>query len=573
MSDFDTEKTSFFSRTVAIPLLLFPVLTLILVSPRGEFSIIDDWVHMREVKTLLEHHRYEGGPPTVSTLVVQVLWGSFFCKIFGTSYTVLRYSTLTLGYIGIWVMARCALLCGASRSVALLAGALLWCVPYYMIFTYSFMTEVPFTAACVISGWFYLCALKRDEVRYIVVGTLFSLLAYLIRQHGILLAASMGATLVVLAVVERRRIYVRQLTVWGVCIVVLVVAALLWEKTRPYNPSQASWLRLIRSSLTLYQVKLVLHYAIIVMTFLGLYTFPVLIVRLWQLWRREVKWPLSRTIATVCVTTLGLLALQFTIDKLRYGPDVLHNLGTPVFYSIPSDMSPDDSKPPIQCPAALRFLLAVAGLLHASIIGGDIIGRLFPLWKGVRGGNANRMVLDVQTKQIVFLTAWLLAFVVSFTPFLPKIYWRYVLQMAPPAILLATLGLPAVISRTRFLATNVAVGVVYVVLVIALQDSMAWNTARWVAIDKLVNEMSVEPRDINGGWEFNFQYTMDEWNRLEESGVDLPDKGFYVVNDAYTVAFSPRKGHVEIGRVPYFSWVGFQERAIYILKRDSQAGN
>ena len=561
--------TSWARTTIAAPLLIIPVVMLFLVSPQGDFPIVDDGVHMREVKTLLTEHRYAGDPPLVATLVAQALWGALFSSVLGLSYTTLRISTIALAYIGSWGMAKSARECGLPRSVAVLCGVALWCNPYYFIYSYSFMTEVPFTAVCTLSGLFYLRAFRNLRARDLVFGSIFALVAYFIRQHGILLIASAGFTLAFLFAATRDRIQLRQTVVVAICSIAFFAIIIAWQLARPENPNQGTWVKRTEDLFTFYKLKMILHYCVIMLAFQGLYTLPFCMLRIWRLFTDVEEWSIPHWLATFVLTSAGFVVLSFSLNPLRFGPDILHNLGCPVFYSLPSALSATDSPVPLDAGAPLRVVLAILSLFSASVLVCDVLAVLMPALLSVLRIRPKATYFP-HTARVAFLTAWASAFVLSFTPFVPHIYWRYTVQLAPPAILLAALPLLTRPTRRESFAAFLPYACVFLVLVAFLQDYMGWNTARWKAVDVLTREMNISPRDINGGYEFNFMTTREEYAKLKLAGTPPEFKGWFVFNDEYALGFEPRPGYIELERFPYFSYIGFTERAVLILKRAPQ---
>jgi hypothetical protein len=87
-------------------LLLVWVIIIIVVNPRGEFLVNDDWAFVKS----LEAFRATGkitvtgwGPPGAPggpALLVHLLWGDLFSRVFGFSLTNLRIAVLIMGILG-----------------------------------------------------------------------------------------------------------------------------------------------------------------------------------------------------------------------------------------------------------------------------------------------------------------------------------------------------------------------------------------------------------------------------------------------------------------------------------------
>jgi hypothetical protein len=128
----------------------------------------------------------------------------------------------------------------------------------------------------------------------------------------------------------------------------------------------------------------------------------------------------------------------------------------------------------------------------------------------------------------------------------------------------------------------------YLFSVVALQDYLAWNRARWAALGRLQAEYNAPLDQINGGYEFNGWYHSDrfvEESRATHKKVFGPH-GWWIAGDEYSIMGAGRPGDANVppGAVvrmplgerkkynvlstqPYFTWLGMQRREILLLKR------
>src|ERR1039458_1573247 len=183
--------------TIAIPGLLMVllivglwILAALLINPRGEFPLNDDWCYSGTVKALLEGGGLKLPGCSSPNIIAQILWGALFCLPFGFSFLALRISTLTLGVIGVLALYGLLRETGAERGTALFGALLLAFNPLYLVLSYTFMSDVPFTAVSLVSFYFLVRGLKRSLRLEIAAGLFFSCLALLIRPNG--LAIFMG---------------------------------------------------------------------------------------------------------------------------------------------------------------------------------------------------------------------------------------------------------------------------------------------------------------------------------------------------------------------------------------------
>ena len=69
---------------------------LVLVGPRHEFPVEDDWDYSKTVLNLLQTGEFHRLEVTQATVFFPALWGALSSSLFGFSFTTLRISTLVL---------------------------------------------------------------------------------------------------------------------------------------------------------------------------------------------------------------------------------------------------------------------------------------------------------------------------------------------------------------------------------------------------------------------------------------------------------------------------------------------
>lgn len=186
-----------------IGLLLALVVSILLVNPLYEYPVGDDWTYALPVQYLLETGRLRVPDESATSLIAQVLWGALFCMPLGFSFSALHLSTLVLSLAGVWAFYRLCILWledepGAS-GLAPLAALTLWFNPIYFTLSFTFFTDVPFLALCLLALYFFARSRAvveaRREFRYLVLGALFSTAALLVRQYAILLPVAFALSL------------------------------------------------------------------------------------------------------------------------------------------------------------------------------------------------------------------------------------------------------------------------------------------------------------------------------------------------------------------------------------------
>jgi hypothetical protein len=173
------------------------IFMVIIVNPIGNFPLNDDWAYARSVKTLLEKGDFQLSDWTAANLFSQVFWGALFSWPFGFSFTALRFSTLTLGLIGVLVTYGLLKEVNASHKIAFCGALLVAANPIYFMLSNTFMNDVPFFGFATLSLYFFLRGLKYDSNIEIIIGVLLTCVAILSRQVGLAIPVAFGCAYVI----------------------------------------------------------------------------------------------------------------------------------------------------------------------------------------------------------------------------------------------------------------------------------------------------------------------------------------------------------------------------------------
>jgi len=179
-----------------------------LVAPSGDFPLNDDWVYALGVRSILQTGQFELPSPSRANVFAQAYWGATFCLPFGFSFTTLRFSTLTLGVVGIFAFYLLLREVGGNRSTALLGGLTLAINPLYFGLAHTFMTDVPFLALMITALWLFVRGLGREEAVSLSAGILVALADILIRQFALLLLLAFGVAHIMSRSVNRKALLV-----------------------------------------------------------------------------------------------------------------------------------------------------------------------------------------------------------------------------------------------------------------------------------------------------------------------------------------------------------------------------
>jgi Dolichyl-phosphate-mannose-protein mannosyltransferase len=154
----------------------------LLVNPWVQLPFDDDWSYAFTVHQLLQtgHLIYNGwGSPAIIT---QAYWGAAWAKIFGFSFTTLRFSTLPLAMGSAVVCFLLGRLCGLRPPLAVFAALLLGLSPTFLPLATSFMTDIPGLFFMLLSTYALARAAVTQRIAWLAVAVLAATVGGLSRQ-------------------------------------------------------------------------------------------------------------------------------------------------------------------------------------------------------------------------------------------------------------------------------------------------------------------------------------------------------------------------------------------------------
>jgi hypothetical protein len=552
-----------------VPLHLVALLVAVLLLPAlvpvgGDFPLNDDWVYAKSVRTLADDHRLERHPFAAVNAVGQTLIGAVFCLPFGFGFPALRLSTLLLALAATWATAQAGRTVGLSRAWSMVCGLVVLCNPLFMNLSYTFMTDVPFVAFTVLSGWFFLRALRHGRWQDVLAGSGLAAYAFFIRQPGAVLPLAFVISMAATCHGERRPPRIADVVALVAPWVLSLLLYLHWRSGSPTAyvvPAPAAMALVHRATL-------LLRHAARFVLYLGLFLAPLVTAvvadRLGSRGRRSAF--AVRPLSAAAFAATFLVLLFCAGGRMPLLNNVLRDLGVG-----PLTIEASGVRGRFWAPVSVGNWWWPVTLACGAF--GAVL--LLELWKGLVSTfsppplrtSAADAARHPSTPEFAFLATWtILAVAVSYNSWVPVYFDRYLLAALPPlAILLCSVARPG----TKTLPIAVALcAVFYAFSVVCLQDYLAWNTARWAAIGKLRSVYAVADEHIDGGYEFQLMYNGEEAMRRQGSTDYLRQTAPDVLFDVrYKVAFNPVPGFETLERVPYFSWLGFETRDVLILRR------
>ena len=544
-----TENLKPFSWAAIAAIVLVWLVMEILINPRGNFPLNDDWWYARALGCLVNEHKLIFPYGVTMTLVSQLVWGALFCKIFGASFHALRASTAVLGLIGILATYGLLREMRVSRTFALLGAMVIAVNPWYVELSNTFMTDVPFFAFAMLSIFFYVRAIRRDSIAYVAAGTLFACIAVLTRQIGVMLPISFAAAYLV-------KNGFRPRTLMGALLPVITVVGLLFAYQKWLSAADRMPLyysvqsRAGMAYLTSGPMKMIGGLTSVIETalvYVGLFLFPILLVTLPKkdspsprLWRINL--------AASAVLFLGLMASliihgEWMPLKKQFGNILIDfGVGPATLY----DVFPLRLSHLPTAPKALWEIVTVIGAAGAALLFRQIL-------QAIETAFTDR---DSRWRVVLWLSAAMLAIgpIVLLSGF--GYFDRYFLILLPLLMPIALLNTNPSKNRALIGAALAVIIIFGVFSVGATHDYFAWNRARWQAYGDLVGKHKVPVTSVHGGYECNGWLAYTDKPNWETA-----------IRAFYALAFGPIPGYREIARYPFHRWMPPGDGEILVLKR------
>ena len=131
------------------------IAAIVIIDPRGEFPLNDDWNFGLSAWHFAEHGTFRFARLTGMTLKLQVLWGALWTLLFGKSFLVLRLSTLSLSLGTLLLVHALTLRLKLPRFWRLAAPLALLANPFFLWASVTFMTHVPFIFLTAVALYAY----------------------------------------------------------------------------------------------------------------------------------------------------------------------------------------------------------------------------------------------------------------------------------------------------------------------------------------------------------------------------------------------------------------------------------
>lgn len=527
-------------------LLLIFLISEILVDPRGNFPLNDDWSYSKSVLNWQRDGVYNIGDWPAMTLFTHLLWGLAFTKIAGFSFFILRISTLVSSLIGVVVLFSLVKKISNSAGIAFIGSMALSYNPIYFNLSNTYMTDITFNTLLVLGCYFAYDFFRNGNILSFVLVFISSIFLVLTRQFGIVVPIAF--TLCCLSISRKKVVFiVTALILTGATLLVLRLYEDYLHQILPpgsaykysgnSNPLLATFWDALFVHIRDRHATFLLHFMV--------YTLPFSII---------FFIPLIRSLKAWIKVLVALFAAAITYFIFKTEPFPMGNVfvnvgvGTRTFYEYLST----NTTSALEHASSQKFedsmywvKLFLITINMVIIIFGMM--KMRPVW--IKFPKADSALL--------FFVA--LAVTYSLMLLITESYFdRYHIPLITVGIILFSYF--SKIIEPRYGAAILVLIILFYVSVAGTKDYFKINTIRWEAYHHLIKEKKVEPEKINGGFEVNC------WNEGRYSFwyTFLDIKGFdYLIQFWQEPGFKPYKEY-EFQR--YFP---FEKDKIFIFARDS----
>jgi hypothetical protein len=467
------------------------LISYVLVFPIGEYAENDDWAYAKSLEYLhfeAEFRILEWSP---MSLIGHSLWAVPFTKVAGFSFTIMKASVVVLHLIECLVLLRLLRLCRVGDNLALVAVATLIFHPLHFVHSYSFMTDVPAIAWQLVSSLCYIKAMignPRQDYVWFVLGSVFAGLAFLVRQHGLLVPIALAAYLLLW---DRSRLRPKVLISALAPFAGISGLYTCWYQsvhgpTAQFEIAQDQITK-FASNLPIQDLPFIVYtYSI----YLGFFLIPLALSMPLSTYR--VRWGVRGAIFVASAYVLINLYVFYAVAHDRIFP-YMWNVITPFGFFRPDELLPGGFEPVWGRPVG--WLIGFAGLLS-----------LLALLNRMLGGKNGSESFDAPLRFFLLLLALQFGYVAATSPIL---FDRHLLVMMPATIIVFCL-LSRNVRKLNRLAFLGCITPMAIYSVAGTHDVHAVSRTVFHAGQALVEE-GVDPQFLTAG------YAFDGWQLFERS--------------------------------------------------------
>ncbi|MBI3769445.1 MAG: glycosyltransferase family 39 protein [Deltaproteobacteria bacterium] len=521
------------------------IVAAVLVDPRADVPLIDDWTYAMSVERLLAGRGFSVASWSSTFPPAQIFWGTLFAAVGGFSYTALRISTLVLAALGTLAFAALLRALGCSREHAFVGALTLAAYPVAFVLSFTFMTDVAMLTAMIASFWALAGGLQGVRGR-VEIGLVLALVAFLVRPVAIAIPLALLATAALHPTTPRRaRTLVLALVTLAAMAATTLIARRYWLGVEDGEGGLAY--RLERLRYLLLVSPIIYGEAFLSMlAHLGLAVLPALLATAPPARRWPWRTMLVLIVAAIAVSAVAPQAVAALKPHATWSTQEL-GAARPLLVG---DLPYGGMRRAFGLAATLVGLMAAAGLLARVA-------------RGIGAGGALRSPAGTCVAAFAALSL-ALCFALWF------FYDRYYLPLVPAAIaivLVAAPSLPKPAVRLRRALAGTLLAALFLLDVTGTRDMLDYARAVDAALVRLVGS-GVAWREVDAGYVENGWHLYAHPEHLA-SGANVDRDVPHVTGAAdlpYVIANAPLQGYALRETVPLASRWAVTDR-VYVLAR------
>ncbi|HYK90435.1 MAG TPA: glycosyltransferase family 39 protein [Acidobacteriota bacterium] len=561
----------------ALPFLIIVgiyTVSVLLVDPRGEFPLNDDWSYSRSAFFLGTGSRLHVDEWSAMSLIGQAIYGGALVKILGPSFLLLRLSTLVLSCgmsILLWALLRRLTVRPSLTWIAVLS----WIFnPIQFCLSFTFMTEIPFLFFMALALFLYTRYLQSRSLGLLTAWSAVLGYGFLIRQTAVFFAGPLMLTLLI----ERNREWrerIGRTALAFAAFVPFVTGYYAWLLHHGgATPAARRKFELLRY-LTMEQI---VGNSLGTFFYLSFILLPLLIPLIPHLLRigRGFKPRIVVSCLAPCigVAVFGLCWFHVRYTRPQYLPSDAYHAQMPLLLNVlyDSGLGPVTLDPTYYGPPATPVYPKVWLCITVAVAMGVVILGSICMLGIARFRSEDRVK---QWSPLLLATGLAALGVAAFETVFSHLqegglFDRHLLISALPVCILLGL-IHCGTQEQRPDAGNSRLGVLPAMLLIvsawfsvtATHDYLAWNRVRWDLATSLL-EQKVDPLSLSAGFEFNAWHNYDVFRNRGNVG-----KVYYWWYDKrdYLISMRPEPGYRILRQEEYFSWLHRRSIPLYALRK------
>lgn len=553
-----TSFASYFKANKGLFLILFLwALSAIVANPLGEFPLNDDWVYLTNLKSLYANQQFSHSQWGGSTVLMQIIWGLLFCKIFGYSIFIIRISTLiTSLLIGIFLYNLLKKL-GGNNIIALLFTSVFIFNPILYVQSFTFMTESSFNLILIISCTAAINYLNKPDLKNLLIVTLVAGIAVLIKQPSLVVFAALP--LITLFNGKNKLKMPGYSSLPLLFALIVFVLFKIWlnsiyghrQDVSGANERLLDTIKYSYQSLFFPQINCTL----IIIMYTGLFLLPIfpiatiLLIKKFKKWNKKIAWPLAAIVTTLLTAyawSNPIPCIENVLYNTGLGPILLHDT-----FILKKNMEILTISP------LFWQALSIAGMLTGSCLFTLLISAFIST---VRGKQSDISASARQNFQLLFC-AGLFYIILLINVY---IFDRYIVALASLTLamtVIMTKDMLMEIKRHWYIIGFLLLAPVILFETAATHDYLEWNRAKWTALNRMKEDLHIPAGEIDGGYEYNGIHYYDvnykrgegrSWYRLQD--------------DKYILTMGLLPGYKKFMEVPYSSWLHRKTLSILVLE-------